>query len=87
MVLEHAANSELVPEESRARIGSLAGVPVADHELLGVLFVATRRPRRFHADDMELLELTADRLAMAMRKANRNDLAHLKALLERAPGV
>ncbi|GLW34182.1 PP2C family protein-serine/threonine phosphatase [Actinoplanes regularis] len=49
-------------------IRSLLGVPImAGTDLLGVLHVGTLTPRRFGADDVRLLELVADRAAIAGR--------------------
>jgi diguanylate cyclase (GGDEF)-like protein/PAS domain S-box-containing protein len=53
----------------RSKLASLAGVPIMDDEVLGVLHVGTRRPRRFKAEDLELLVLVADRLALALRQS------------------
>jgi diguanylate cyclase (GGDEF)-like protein/PAS domain S-box-containing protein len=69
VVVEHADRFPIATDAVRqAGLHSLAGVPVADHELLGVLHVGSRRRRRFLADDLELLQLAGDRLAMALRQ-------------------
>ncbi|WDZ82952.1 PP2C family protein-serine/threonine phosphatase [Micromonospora cathayae] len=61
-------------------VRSLLGVPImARGDLVGVLHVGTRTPRRFTADDVRLLELVADRLALASR-ARANSLDHNAAL-------
>ncbi|MEU7873981.1 GAF domain-containing SpoIIE family protein phosphatase [Dactylosporangium sp. NPDC049140] len=47
-------------------IASMLGVPmITAGRLLGVLYVGARRPRRFAAGDIELLQLVADRIAPA----------------------
>jgi len=47
-------------------IRSLLGVPImAAGEVIGVLHVGSRRPREFTADDVQLLELAADRAGTA----------------------
>jgi sigma-B regulation protein RsbU (phosphoserine phosphatase) len=49
-------------------IHSLLGVPLlVSGEVLGVLHVGTLRPRRFSDADIELLQLVADRVALAVR--------------------
>jgi PAS domain S-box-containing protein len=49
---------------------SLMGVPLlADGAVIGVLHVTTTRPRRFTADELTLLELVADRAAIAIERA------------------
>ena len=51
-------------------IKSLAGVPlVFGNEVLGVLHVGTLTPREFTKDDVELLEVVADRVAVAIEHA------------------
>lgn len=47
---------------------SLAGVPLlAENELIGVLHVGTLRARTFTDEDVRLLRLVADRIALAVR--------------------
>ena len=51
-------------------VKSLAGVPlVFGNEVLGVLHVGTLTPREFTKDDVELLEVVADRVAVAIEHA------------------
>ena len=50
-----------------ARLRALVGVPVLGHgRVLGVLHVGARGRRRFTDDDVRLLKLVADRLAVAV---------------------
>jgi PAS domain S-box-containing protein len=52
-------------------IRSLLGVPLVAHgKLLGVLHVGAMRPARFHPRDAEILEVIADRIAIAIENAN-----------------
>ncbi|MDP9794089.1 hypothetical protein J2S43_002601 [Catenuloplanes nepalensis] len=63
-----------------AGVRSLLGVPMfADGEVAGVLHVGTRTPRRFTAEDVELLELCADRIGTATVAVSRG-LDHTAAL-------
>jgi phosphoserine phosphatase RsbU/P len=49
-------------------IRSLMGAPLrADGEVIGVLHVGTLRPRQFTSDDADLLQLAADRAAVAVQ--------------------
>ncbi len=49
-------------------IRSLLGVPLlAQGEVVGVMHVGTKTPRRFTRDETELLQLVADRVALALR--------------------
>jgi signal transduction histidine kinase len=55
-------------------IKSLLGVPLAVREhITGVLHVGTLTPRAFTRDDTELLQLVAERLAVAIEKARVHD--------------
>ena len=55
-------------------IKSLLGVPLAVREhIIGVLHVGTLTPRLFTRDDTELLQLVAERLAVAIEKARIHD--------------
>jgi phosphoserine phosphatase RsbU/P len=48
------------------RLAVMAGVPItASGRVLGVLHVGSRAPRRFDADDVDLLRLVADRAGLA----------------------
>lgn len=50
------------------RLVSMAGVPMlADSGVIGVLHVGTATPRTFTADDIELLQVVADRASLATR--------------------
>ena len=78
-------------------IRSLLGVPIlAGRDLVGVLHVGTLAPRLFGDDDLRLLEMVADRAAVAGRiRSDRLDRAAALALqrsllptrLPRVPGV
>ena len=60
---EHA----LAPSLRGLGVRSLAGVPlVAEGRLIGVLFVGSREADRFSHEDLRVLRLAADRLAVAM---------------------
>ena len=51
---------------------SLLGLPLTlGRELLGVLYIGTRMPRRFSDDDAALLQLVGDRVALAVDRARR----------------
>jgi GAF domain-containing protein/anti-sigma regulatory factor (Ser/Thr protein kinase) len=67
-------------------IRSLLGVPLlVEGRAIGVLHVGSLSPRRFTADDRELLQLAADRAAIAIDRAHlfeqeRKAREHLEAL-------
>lgn len=51
-------------------ISSIIGVPlVAHNEVIGVIEIGSRKPRRLGAEDVNLLRLTADRVALAIDHA------------------
>jgi len=55
-------------------VKSLLGVPLAVHDhITGVLHVGTLTPRLFTRDETELLQLVAERLAVAIEKARVHD--------------
>ena len=56
-------------------IRSLAGVPLlTDDGLLGVLHVGSVEVRRFRADEVDLLQMAAERIAAAIERAERRDV-------------
>ncbi|MEA2413122.1 MAG: phosphoserine phosphatase RsbU/P, partial [Thermoleophilaceae bacterium] len=67
-------------------IVSLVGVPlVVDGRLLGVLHAGTRQPRVFSGDDVALLELAAERLAVALDHSRLYEREHaVAATLQRS---
>jgi GAF domain-containing protein/anti-sigma regulatory factor (Ser/Thr protein kinase) len=67
-------------------IVSLVGVPlVVEDRLLGVLHAGTREPRTFTGDDVALLELAAERLAIALDHSRLYEREHaVAATLQRS---
>jgi GAF domain-containing protein/anti-sigma regulatory factor (Ser/Thr protein kinase) len=58
-------------------IVSLVGVPlVVEDRLLGVLHAGTREPREFTTDDVALLELAGERLAVALDHSRQYEREH-----------
>ena len=63
---EHVLNPVLREKE----IKSLLGAPLLiDSEAIGVVHVGTLAPRKFTQEDVELLQLVADRAALAIERA------------------
>jgi PAS domain S-box-containing protein len=59
-------------------VRSLLGVPLTVHRrVVGVLHVGTRRPRTFTAADVDLLQLVADRVALAIEHTRLYDAERL----------
>jgi signal transduction histidine kinase/FixJ family two-component response regulator len=66
---------DVSPYIRRKGIRSLAGVPLlTDDGLLGVLHVGSVERRRFRADEVELLQMAAERIASAIERAARRDV-------------
>jgi serine phosphatase RsbU (regulator of sigma subunit)/anti-sigma regulatory factor (Ser/Thr protein kinase) len=78
--LDHVDHSNVLNPILREKgISSLLGVPlVAGGEVIGVLHVGTLTPRHFTAEDTELLQLVADRIALAT-EARRTRVARAAA--------
>jgi serine phosphatase RsbU (regulator of sigma subunit) len=66
-------------------IRSLLGVPlVVGEDVLGVLHVGTLTPRRFTGEDADLLQLVADRVALAVRSRMSQNEQVAAATLQRS---
>jgi len=82
LVVEDAATVEIIDPEVRAAARSLVGIPLISRgELLGVLAAATATRRRFGQDDLALLRLAGDRLALALDHASAFEQAQRDNLL------
>ena len=68
VLLNDPSAAELAdPSILAAGITSLLGVPLVAHEeVIGVIEVGVRAPRRLGPEDVDLLRLTADRIALAI---------------------
>ena len=65
-------------------VRSLLGVPLlVEGRVLGVLHVGTLTERRFTEHDSELLQMAADRAALAIEHAQRHEQQRLAAALQR----
>ena len=77
------------------RVSSLAAVPLLAHgELIGVLQVGSLQQRRFSDDDVRLLQLAGERMALAIDRARLFEETHhiaetlqRKLLPERLPSI
>jgi len=71
VVLEDVRAEDVLDPVLREKgVKSLLGAPLlARGEVIGVLHVGTLRPRKFTNDDVELLQLVADRAAVAIERA------------------
>ena len=76
LVVDDLAVFPVVNPVLRERLRSAVGVPlVAGERLLGVLHADSVAPRRFTEYDVHLLELTAERIALAIERAQLHEAA------------
>lgn len=62
------------PILSQQQVQSLLGAPLLlDNRLIGVIRVGTLLPRQFNQDDVQLLQLVAERAALAIDRARLNE--------------
>ncbi|MBX5443358.1 MAG: SpoIIE family protein phosphatase, partial [Solirubrobacteraceae bacterium] len=85
IAIEDLAAADLVNPLLRERgIRSLLGVPLlVEGAVRGVLHVGSLTPRRFTPDERDLLQLAADRAALAIEHANLFEQRQLAAALQR----
>jgi serine phosphatase RsbU (regulator of sigma subunit) len=72
LVIDHVDRTTVInPILIDEQLVVMAGVPVtAAGKVLGVLHVGSRTPRRFSADDIDLLRMVADRAGLAAQARN-----------------
>ena len=77
VILDDVDHADVVNPILREKgIKSMLGVPlVVQGEVIGVLHVGTLTPRRFTPDDVELLELVADRVAVSVERGRLHEKA------------
>jgi signal transduction histidine kinase len=75
VILDDLAKADVFNPILREKgITSMLGVPLlAQSEVIGVLHVGTLTPRRFGQDDIELLQLVAERVAVAIERAQLHE--------------
>jgi signal transduction histidine kinase len=75
MILDNVSEADVVNPILREKgIASMLGVPLlAKGRSMGVLHVGTLTPRRFTRDDEELLQLVAERVAVAIERARLHE--------------
>jgi PAS domain S-box-containing protein len=70
LIVEDVSAAEVVNPFLRRTARSLIGAPlIVEGRLIGVIHAETTRPRRFTEDDVRLLQLAADRVALAIEHA------------------
>jgi anti-sigma regulatory factor (Ser/Thr protein kinase)/putative methionine-R-sulfoxide reductase with GAF domain len=78
--------ADLDPLFRSTAVRTLLGVPLEiDDRVIGVLQVASRDARRFSDDELRLIEVAADRIALAIERTQVNERAHqIAETLQRA---
>ena len=86
VILDHVDHTTVLnPILMEKGIRSLLGVPlIADGNVIGVLHVGSLTPRRFTSDDASLLQLAADRAALAVQSLRSVDDRIAAAALQRS---
>ena len=80
LILSDLGGEDVVLEDLREPGRALAGVPLrVDGEVTGVLIVSSRE-HPYDQDDLQLLELVADRVSLAIRQAELYEAARDAAL-------
>ncbi|HEV2668164.1 MAG TPA: PAS domain S-box protein, partial [Blastocatellia bacterium] len=70
LIVEDLSAVEAISPVLRQNARSLIGAPlIVEGRLIGVIHAGTTRPRRFTEDDVRLLQLAADRVALAIEHA------------------
>src|SRR5262249_37368560 len=70
LIVEDLSTVEVINPVLRRNARSLIGAPlIVEGRLIGVIHADTTRPRRFTEDDVRLLQLAADRVALAIEHA------------------
>jgi sigma-B regulation protein RsbU (phosphoserine phosphatase) len=85
VVIEDVEDADIFNPILRLKgIRSLLGVPLlVEGRVVGVLHVGTLVPRRFDGDDIRLLQMAADRAALAIELALRVEESAMTAALQR----
>ncbi|HWO01569.1 MAG TPA: ATP-binding protein, partial [Blastocatellia bacterium] len=82
LVIEDLSKTEVYSSILREVARSVIGVPlIVEDRVTGVIHVDTLEPRRFTEDDLKLLQLAADRVAVAIERARLYE-AEQRARLE-----
>jgi hypothetical protein len=86
VILDHVDHTTVLnPILMEKGIRSLLGVPlIAEGNVIGVLHVGSLTPRRFTSDDASLLQLAADRAAIAVQSLRSVDDRIAAAALQRS---
>jgi PAS domain S-box-containing protein len=91
MIVDDLAQSDVMDPAVREHAASLMGVPlVVEDRVIGVMHVDSRKPRKFTQEEASLLQVVADRIALAIEgrqaeEAMRKSKELLENLVREAP--
>jgi len=90
-IVDDLAHSDVIDPEVREHTASLMGVPlVVEDKVIGVMHVDSKTPRKFTQEEASLLQVVADRIALAIEgrqaeEAMRKSKELLENLVREAP--
>lgn len=90
VVIENLAHHPLLPLDLREEIdaGSAAGVPlVAGDRVIGILTIGDRRPRRYPAEELRLIERLSFHVAIAVENARLHEQIRALSLTDPLTGL
>jgi PAS domain S-box-containing protein len=77
MIFDDLAEAEVLSPFLRDRVKSLIGAPLrVGDRVIGAIHVGSSAPRQFTEDDLGLLRLVADRVAVAIERARLHEAEH-----------
>lgn len=83
--LDHAPFEPVNPLFREKGVRALLGVPlVVERELIGVLHVGSLKPRAWESSEIELLQLVADRIALAIERDRLFERNKVAAVFQRS---
>jgi serine phosphatase RsbU (regulator of sigma subunit)/FixJ family two-component response regulator/anti-sigma regulatory factor (Ser/Thr protein kinase) len=81
IVVDDVGDGDVMSPILRQNVKALLGVPLlAEAQIIGVMHVGTKRPRKFTAEDTVVLQLASDRAARAIARARRFQQEHETAV-------
>jgi len=77
VAIEEVQQAEILTSSSEKEIKSLLGAPLLiEDRVIGIIQVGTLHPRRFTEEELQLLQVAADRAALAIERARLDKAIH-----------
>jgi signal transduction histidine kinase len=78
LIFDDLSDAEAITPFLRKQLSSLLGAPLkVDDRVIGVIHAGTQQPRKFTADDLNLIQLVADRAASAIERTRLHESQRL----------